>query len=225
MASFETHVNIAVIATGVLIVPFYTSELINTKEAFILLSLGLVGGILPDLDSDSSKPIQIVFKILSIFFPLLVLLSLSIKLPLLQLLFLWLALGVVLQFAFSELFLKQTVHRGIFHSLGMGIVMSQLIVLFFLYLLEYTLLFSTLSALFLFFGFSIHLLLDEMSSINALGLSIKKSFGTALKLYDKNNIKGSIMVYTLILIFSLLIPYNKDVFTKIFATFKSINLL
>jgi len=225
LASFEKHVNVAVIASGVLIVPFYTSTLINTQETFILLALALSGGILPDLDSDSSKPVQIVFKILSVFFPLVVLLSLSIKLPVLQLLLLWVALGIFLQFSFSEFFLKQTTHRGVFHSIPMGVLFAQLSLLLLFYVLEFSLLFSTLAALFLLFGFITHLLLDELSSINALGLHIKKSFGSAFKLYDKHNILGTTILYLVVILLFFYIPMDLDIYTIIVDTFLAISFL
>ena len=50
MALFEQHVNIAVIATGITIAPLYSAGLIDTNQSIILLGLGLLGGILPDLD-------------------------------------------------------------------------------------------------------------------------------------------------------------------------------
>lgn len=71
MASFEQHVNVAVIATGVTIVPFYSSGVVDTSQSLVLLAFGVFGGVLPDLDSDSSKPVQIAFRILSIFLPFL----------------------------------------------------------------------------------------------------------------------------------------------------------
>ena len=225
MASFERHVNVAVIATGITLAPLHTASIITTPQAFILLALGLIGGILPDLDSDNSKPIQIVFKILSIFFPLIIVLSSCRNLPILHSLLIWISSGLLLKFIFSELFLKQTVHRGIFHSIPMAILFGQMTLALFYYSFNNSLYFSTLGASFIFYGFIIHLLLDEFSSINALGLRIKKSFGSAFKFFDKNNPLGTIILYCLILILFYLLPIEKNVYKHIYTIFNSIHFV
>lgn len=225
MASFEQHVNIAVIATGVLIAPLFSSGLIDTNQALILLSLGLLGGVLPDLDSDNSKPVQIFFKIISIFFPLLLILSLSDNLPILHLIGIWLLSSAILHLLFSQLFLKLTVHRGIFHSIPMGILFAQLTILIFLHLLTFDLTFSTISGIFLFFGFFIHLLLDELISLNMIGLKMKKSLGTAMKFYDKNNKVGTLILYGFIIILFTSIPLEKDVYLDVFEALISMKFI
>ena len=161
MATFEQHVNIAVIITGITIAPIYASGVISTSEAFVLLTLGLIGGILPDLDSDTSKAVQIAFKIMSTFLPLLLLLSTSETLPLVDMIVIWLISGVILQIIFTKLFLNFTTHRGIFHTIPMGILFGLLIISLFENYLNYNLYFATLAGIFLFLGFNIHLLLDE----------------------------------------------------------------
>ena len=45
-----------------------------------------------------------------------------------------------------------------------------------------------LTGLFLFIGFLIHLALDEIYSVDVEGRTIKKSFGTALKLFDTHSL-------------------------------------
>lgn len=55
-------------------------------------------------------------------------------------------------------------------------------------------------------GFLIHLLLDEIYSIDLAGTRLKKSFGTAIKLYDKNNYFTSTLVYIILLVEILFLP-------------------
>ena len=50
--------------------------------------------------------------------------------------------------------------------------------------------------------------MDEIISLNALGLSIKKSLGSALKLYDKNNPFGTLFLYAAIVTLSILYPMD-----------------
>jgi len=225
MASFEQHVNGAVIATGVVIAPLHTASLIDISQSIIVLGLGVIGGVLPDLDSDNSKPIQIVFKMASIFLPLLFILSISKNLSLIYLVGYWLLSTLILRLTLFKLFLVLTSHRGIFHSIPMGIVFGQITTLIFYYQLHYGLRFSTIAGIFVIFGFFIHLLLDEFVSLNALGLRVKNSFGTAFKLYDKNNLFGTAILYALIISFFFVFPIKEHIFVDMFNILKHIKLL
>ena len=225
MASFEQHVNGAVIATGSIIAPLHSASLIDVTQSLICLSLGLVGGILPDLDSDNSKPVQIVFKIISIFFPLIIILSILSDLSLVYLVGYWLLSTLVLRVTLFKLFISFTTHRGIFHSIPMGIVFGQITTLVFYKFFYYDLVFSTIAGIFLFFGFIVHLLLDELVSINVLGVRIKKSFGTAFKFYDKENLFGTVLLYCFIVLFFYFIPVKVDIFLDIYEVVKNIKLI
>jgi len=225
MASFEQHVNGAVVATGVAIVPLYSASLLNVNQSLIVLALGIIGGVLPDLDSDNSKPLQIVFKIFSIFLPLIILLSLFEHSSLVKLIGYWLLASVLLHLTVFKLFIKLTVHRGIFHSIPMGVVFGQITTYLFLNSLHYNLIFSTLAGIFISFGFMVHLLLDELVSLNALGLRVKKSFGTAFKLYDKNNIFGTLVLYIIIGLLFYFTPIKQDIFMQIFEIMKNVKVI
>ena len=218
MASFEQHVNVAVIVSGVTLVPLYASSFVDMNHALILLAFGMLGGVLPDLDSDSSKPVQIAFRILSIFIPLMVLLSIGVKLSLSVILSVWAISTIVLNFIVFKFFLLITKHRGIFHTIPMGILFSQLLFIVLNHTFSFTVFFSTVSAVFLFMGFMTHLILDELFSINALGFRIKKSFGTALKLYDKNNIFGTMVLYLSIFILYYYFPFKNSIFIKLYTS-------
>ena len=209
-----------------MIVPLVSSELLSTQQALIALSLGLLGGVLPDLDSDNSKPVSISFKILSIFIPLLVLISLNDnELSILQMIGAWLLSSILLALTLFKLFLNLTVHRGIFHTLPMGFVFFQLISIIFYKFLEYDMLFSSLAGFFVFFGFLVHLLLDEFVSLNILGISIKQSFGTAFKFYDRNNKIGSGFLYLIIIGLYLYQPLDFSIFSTMIEAFRDVKFL
>ena len=225
MASFEQHVNGAVVATGVAIVPLYSASLLDVHQSLIVLALGIVGGVLPDLDSDNSRPLQIVFKIFSIFLPLIILLSLFENAPLLKLIGYWFLASILLHLTVFKLFIMFTSHRGIFHSIPMGIVFGQITTYTFLNYLNYDLIFSTLAGIFVTFGFMVHLLLDELVSLNALGLRVKKSFGTAFKFYDRYNLFGTLILYIVIGVFLYITPINTDIFIQIFEIMKNVKVI
>lgn len=224
MASFEQHVSGAVITSGILITPLYASSVIDLNQSLVLLALSILGGILPDMDSDNSRPIQISFRILSIFLPFLVVLSLANSNSISNILGLWIVSSIILNFIVFKLFLKITVHRGIFHSIPMGLLFGYLFIILFRNILEYEEIFSVLCGSFIFIGFIIHLLMDEFFSINVLGMSIKKSFGTALKLYAKNNLAGTGILYIIIISLIIFYPVDLGIFTKLFKSFQNIHL-
>ncbi len=225
MAAFEQHVNIAVIATGVIIIPLHLAGLLDVNESILALCLGIIGGILPDLDSDNSKPIQIIFKMISIFLPLLILLFIGKNMSLLYIIPAWIILTLIINLTLFKFLLSLTIHRGIFHSIPMGFFIGQITTLSFYKLLSINLELSQFAGFFVFFGFIIHLLLDEIYSINAMGIRLKKSFGTALKLYSKNNIIGFLTLYALIGILYFYMPPITDTYLKLFETLKTIKIV
>ena len=224
MASFAQHVNTAVVISGIAIAPLYSSNLVDINQALVLLFFGILGGVLPDIDLENSKPIQITSSILSVFIPLLAILTLLESLSISKMLFIWFLSAMILHFFIFKVFFQFTIHRGIIHSIPMGFLFSQILTISFNQGLGFQNLFSLMCGIFLFMGFIIHLILDELISLNAFGMSFKKSLGSALKIYDKNNLIGSIVLYLLIIILQILYPLNiKDVIT-IFDSLKNINL-
>lgn len=220
MASFEQHVNAAVVASGVAVVPLYSASIVDINQTVALFSLGILGGVLPDVDSDNSKPVQISFRILSIFLPLIAILTTLHTLSVTKILLMWVFYSLILHFVIFKLFLASTHHRGIFHSIPMGALMALLVVYLFQEILKFQTVFAILSGLFIFYGFFIHLLLDEIVSLNLLGKHMKKSLGSAMKLYDRNNLIGTSILY--VAIAGLLFVLNLDItiFEKIFVSFQ-----
>ena len=97
----------------------------------------------------------------------------------------YLALGV-----FSAL----TVHRGIFHSLVAALFFWFLVTSLSYYLFALSALFAWSIGFFLFFGYIVHLLLDELFSVDLLNSRLKSSFGTALKIADFHNARTSLLM-------------------------------
>ncbi|MEA2049998.1 MAG: metal-dependent hydrolase [Campylobacterota bacterium] len=224
MASFEQHVSGAVITSGVVVTPLYSAGIVDMNQSLALLAFGIIGGVLPDMDSDNSRPVQISFRILSIFLPLIAVLSLANSQSVLSILGFWAVSSLILHFVVFRSFLNMTVHRGVFHSVPMGLLLGYLFIVLFRDIMKYDELFAVLCGIFVFIGFIVHLLMDELISLNALGLSIKKSFGTALKFYDKNNLYGTGIIYLAILALIFLYPIEFDIFVEIFESFENIKL-
>ncbi len=211
MAAFKEHVNIATIGVGIVVIALYNSGLLTVYQSVTALFIGLAGGIFPDIDSDNSKPMQAVFKIVPIVFPLLIILLFFPVMSILKTILFWLFLSVLVRVTLLKFFLHLTHHRGIFHSIPMAILIGEITVLFSYDVVKIDLQLATIYGFIIFYGFIIHLLLDEIYSINALGVKMKKSFGTALKLYDKHNLVGTYVLYFLIISIYLLFMPNIEI--------------
>lgn len=161
-------------------------------EMIILTIIGMIGGLLPDIDLDTSKISQIGFTFASLFgASFLMVLFINYRpshfgksLEPIDMIIVWGVLFLILKFIVFWLFSKFTKHRGMVHSIPYMAVLSLGFVLLSFYFLKLPPTLSWLFGLFLFFGSVVHLILDEIYSVNVYGLKIKKSFGSALKFYD-----------------------------------------
>jgi membrane-bound metal-dependent hydrolase YbcI (DUF457 family) len=200
MASFRQHTAGGVIwaVTGGLIAAMTIS--VNIVQLVTLFILGVFAAILPDIDSDTSRPVDILFGIIAVLLPVTLC---NIFFPNgttmeNMLCFIFIAYLVISHLC-SKIFFKITKHRGIVHSIPAAIICGEMAFLIFADSPFYI---RTAYALILCGGFLVHLIMDEMWSIDLLGARIKKSFGTALKF--KSDLKlVTILTYLLILILAV----------------------
>jgi hypothetical protein len=156
-----------------------------------------VSGMLPDLDSDTGRPVQELFGLTAAVVPLLLFqrsqhAGLTSEGTILAMA----AVYLTIRFGAAWLFRNLTVHRGMFHSLPAAVIAGEVV-----YLLDDGA--RTLGALVLAggvcLGFISHLILDEIYSVDARGLSIrlKSSAGSALKLFSPS-IPATVFAWTLL---------------------------
>jgi membrane-bound metal-dependent hydrolase YbcI (DUF457 family) len=180
MANFNVHIKTAACISTFLSLGIYTSGIVDEQQSVMLALTGTLGGILPDIDSDYSTSIDIIFQIFGGFIALLVLFSIVQSIGLLLTMLFGVVAYITITMPFRKIFEKFTVHRGLYHSIPMGLFLSLLTVLLCTLLYGQSLLFCWGVGLFLFIGFLIHLLLDEIYSVDLAGTRLKRSFGTAL---------------------------------------------
>ena len=65
MANFNTHFNVAFAASAVLGVVLFKAGMLSPELLMGCVSAGTIGGLLPDLDSNNSRPLDIGFNVLS----------------------------------------------------------------------------------------------------------------------------------------------------------------
>jgi hypothetical protein len=192
MADFRTHVAVASTVSGVLAIGTMVAGIATPKEVVLFFCAGTIGGVLPDIDSDHTIPVQILFSVLAVGLAFMSVFSRADTFSLVELSILWIAVHLFVRHVLYRIFAKFTVHRGIIHS--------QLAALFFLLLsaaVAYHLFgLGTVSAwllgCFVALGYMIHLVLDEIYSVDITGARIKKSFGTALKFASLEEPKTSL---------------------------------
>jgi len=225
LALFSQHVNVSVVSSGIVIVPLHYSGLLSSSESMIVLALGVIGGMLPDLDANNSTPTEIMFRLISIFFPLVVLLSIEHILPILYIVSIWAIASFILNFILFEIFLKLTTHRGIFHTIPMGVLFGEVTVLISQHLVGMSQTFSSIAGFFVFFGFVSHLILDEIYSIDFKSMSLKSSFGTAFKFYDTNNGIGTFFLYVLVIYIYTISPIDMSLYKQMFEVFREVRFI
>lgn len=209
MAGFKTHISVST-TLGIAYAGAGWYYGLPPADAILAGTLCSLGGMLPDLDSKSGVPVRETFAFLSAIVPMLVIerLRASGISPHSQVL-VGIATYIVMRFGVSNLFKRYTVHRGMWHSIPAAASAGLLV-----YLLSYA--DGTLLALYnagaVVLGFLSHLVLDELWSLQVRRgrLRIKKSFGTALKLWSSRSLWANVSTYGKLLILAVLAVKQPD---------------
>lgn len=192
MASFRGHLYGAAVVSGAASLSLYAMGWTDIVDTQALFTLGVAGGLLPDIDAGSSKPVRGFFSLLGVAAGLLIAVLLIDRLGLLELMLAWVGAFLAVRYGAFALFDKLTVHRGLWHSL-LAVAFVTLATASLAHgLLEVAPLTAWLAAGFVGLGYLTHLCLDELSSLDLLGHRVKRSFGTALKPYDRRTPWGSL---------------------------------
>lgn len=185
MANFNTHLSVALVASGVAGLVVYKAGMITAYEFLLCSMIGTIGGLLPDIDLGHAVPARVGFHLMSIVSAFVMMVMFSERLSLLELLLVGVVSYATMKYGVFQLFNQLTVHRGIVHSVPYMAVLGMAVVYVSFYGFRYGAVLSWFLGLFLLFGAIIHLLLDEIYSVDVFGMSLKKSFGTALKFFEK----------------------------------------
>lgn len=182
MAGFKTHITVStVVGVGYGAAAY---ALYDVPAPACLLAGGLcsVSGMLPDIDSGPGVPLReslafaaaVVSTMLADRFQ-------SFGWTMDAIILAGAMVYLVIRFAVAELLKRYTVHRGMFHSIPAAIIFGELAYL----LATGDLPIRLYKAGGVVLGYMIHLVLDEMYSVYYVRgrMQIKKSFGTAVKLY------------------------------------------
>lgn len=184
MADFKTHTTVAAALSAPLAATVAMSGFASPREAVVYAAAGTLGGLLPDIDADDSIAIRLVFRLFGALAAGLIVLFWMTTLPLWQVLLLAAAGFLLVLYPIRWLFEQYTIHRGLLHSLLANLLFASVSLLIAYYLFKLGARVSWGVGGFVFFGATVHLLLDEIYSVDLSGMRIKRSFGSALKLTD-----------------------------------------
>ena len=203
MAGFKTHITTSSVL-GVGYTGLGLAMGIPPESALIAGGLCGIGGMLPDIDSDSGIPFRESMGFLAAIAPVLMLdrfQQLGFNYD--QIVLATGGLYLLVRFGIARLLAKYTVHRGMFHSLPAAALFAGVV---FLLSEAGNLQLRYFRAGGVLLGVMSHLMLDELYSIewNRGRWRLKKSFGTAIKLWG-SNVWGNISVYAKLAIVVLMI--------------------
>ena len=218
MANFKTHLLIAATASGMASVAIVATGLVYPFEIGRYFSLGVAGGLLPDIDSDQAIPCKIFFSLLALCGAFWAVFWALPVYSFAELGIIWIAVFLFIRYGVFEAFARLTVHRGVFHSALASVFFSLVTVNISYHLLGRSILTAWMSGYFVGMGYLVHLTLDEIYSVDLMNNRMKKSFGTALKIISINNIKASVLMILLTLSLYSISPNSTLFWTKVTIT-------
>ncbi len=186
MAGFKTHITVSSML-GVGYTGVGMAMGLPIESSLIAGGLCGVGGMLPDIDSDSGVPFRESMCFAAAIIPTLMLdrfraLGLNYE----QMVLVCGSMYLFVRFGVGRLLARYTVHRGMFHSIPAALIFAGVA---FLISGCNDLQLRYFKAAGIFLGVMSHLMLDEMYSVEWYRgrWRFKRSFGTALKLWGKNH--------------------------------------
>jgi len=194
MANFNTHLFIASVAgTGTTLVAVNIHLIANSDMPWLIF-LTTLGGLLPDIDASNSRPVKLLFNVLALMGVAAALhTSKDHYAPYPQAL-VAACTYLFIRYGMFALFNALTVHRGVFHSVLAALFFALLMTCISYHFLHWDVLHAWLNGIFIAVGFIVHLLLDELYSVDLSNSRMKNSFGTALKLFSYNNMTASALL-------------------------------
>ena len=230
MANFNTHFTIASGASAVVSGTLLSMEVVRPEEAVIAFFLGTLGGLLPDVDSAHSTSIKVGFNVLSVLMTIMVI---FIKTSVYSLLEMFIIAGLVfvgIRYALLDVFRKISKHRGMFHSIPVGLIWGIVISILMHFSFGLNSLISWVYGFMVTVGYFVHLILDETYSVDLGNRRMKKSFGTAFKLgkFKKTSDKiHTVIIYISIPLLLSIAPNTTLIINAIFShdawlTFKDV---
>ena len=197
MANFQTHLTGGALVSAAAAFASYGHGLSGVTDTQALFVVGNAASLLPDVDADDSKPLRAVFEVAGIIAGFLVAFAFAGHFAALELVGIWAGAWLIVRWPVRMAFAHFTVHRGLWHTLLMALVLALAAGIFAERWLRLGPGMAWLVTGFVLLGYITHLVLDELASVDVLGRQVKASFGTALKPLSLRAWPGSLMLLAL----------------------------
>ncbi|MFZ1326603.1 MAG: metal-dependent hydrolase [Candidatus Contendobacter sp.] len=215
MANFNTHLMGAAAVSGVAATVLVMSGAAPHQAVIGYFVLGTIGGLLPDIDLPTSVPVRLTFMALAVMAGFLVVFTFGARYSLAELVLLWSGCFLLIRYGFFTLLDRFTVHRGLVHTVPMGIGLGLATTATAFHIFSASAVHAWLCGAFLTVGFIVHLLLDEFYSVDLFGRKLlKSSFGTAFSFGSLSQPLGTVALYLMVMGLFLLCPPPKS-FTQL----------
>lgn len=186
MANFTTHIAAGTVVSGALATLTLAADVVAPENLVVVTLAGVLGSVMPDIDLSDSRASRLFFSGIGIFASFCALFLMAGKLSIAELWIVWLGTLVFARYGLHIIFHRIAVHRGVWHSLLAATFCSVATAVFLFHVLGRHEGVAWLGGGFMFIGFIVHLLLDEIYSVDAMNRRVKRSFGTAMKIIDSN---------------------------------------
>ena len=199
MADYKTHITTSTVLGAAYGTGAFFGFGLPLRHCFIAGGLCGVAGMLPDLDSKSGIPQREMLCFASLLIPVLMLRRFEmLNMTSEDIVFASMVIYLFVRFVIGRIFRRFTKHRGMWHSLPAAAIAGMAT---FLVCLSPELGIRLFKAWAVVIGFLSHLVLDEIYAVDWNGNSIrlKKSFGTALKMFSGNS-SANLATYGLLIL-------------------------
>lgn len=215
MAQFKTHLTVTSIISSLASTVLLASRIATPQEVLLYFTLCVIGGLLPDIDSGNSVPVRLLFTFMATVISFLVMFKQQNNNTVMELFLIWTGSFVFIKLFLFSLFTRITVHRGIIHSIPASVLFGFVSTIVLYRIFHFNEFVAWMSGLFVFGGSIIHLLLDELYSLNISGKRPKKYAGTALKFWSARDLKSTAFIYLAIIILFIVTPEHKKFYSMI----------
>lgn len=206
MANYATHIAVGTVASGALATLTLAANVIDASSLIAVTLAGVAGSVLPDIDLRDSRASRILFCGIAVFTSFCVLFIGASRYSIAELWILWIGALLFVRYGVHAVFHRFAVHRGIWHTVLAGVFWSFVTAIIYRDMLGMHEGVAWLGAGFMLAGYLVHLILDEMYSVDFMGNRLKNSFGTALKVIDRRYPVQSAMLAVATILIALITP-------------------
>lgn len=187
----------------------YLKPPLDWGPVFLGAGATTIGGLLPDLDSDSGVPVREMFGLAAAIAPLFLYQRVLLTFKPEETIVILAGIYLFIRYGLSSTFKKHTVHRGMFHSIPAMLIAGLLVFQGYHNSDERVRWYISGGVM---LGFLSHLVLDEIYAVDFMGVRIKlnKFAGSALKLWSSSFI-ATFVCYAILgaLLWSVWLHYAK----------------